>query len=86
MNKLYARMQGLYWFCILFLFSQNVFACPMCAGTDTGKDRYTVWILGAFVLLTYIPFTIIYRLTKKSKEADRLRELSRDDNPVSSNP
>ncbi len=72
-------MQSLLGFCILFLFSTPVFACPMCAGTDTGKDKYTVWILGAFVLLTYIPYTIIYRLMKKGKEANRLKELGNDD-------
>lgn len=91
-KKLIAGTQRIYFFCVLFLFSDFALACPMCAGSDTGKDRFTVWVLGAFVLLTYIPYTIIYRLSKKVKStkkkynenSDLKGEL--DDNSVSPNP
>jgi hypothetical protein len=44
-----------------------VMACPNCAGSANGKDKYTVAILGIFILLTYIPFYILFNLAKKSR-------------------
>ena len=51
---------------ILFCTSFYTLACPYCAGTDSGKDQYTLYILGAFILLTYIPGYLIYRMIKKN--------------------
>ena len=44
-----------------------VMACPNCAGSTNGKDKYTVAILGIFILLTYVPFYILFNLAKKSR-------------------
>ncbi len=43
-----------------------VLACPNChAVVGKGKPPYTIIILGIFVLLTYIPFYILFRAAKK---------------------
>lgn len=48
---------------------QWALACPACAGSLTNpKDRYLVYILGVFVLLTYIPMYFLYRMIKKNKD------------------
>jgi hypothetical protein len=44
-----------------------VMACPNCAGSTNGKDKYTVAILSIFILLTYVPFYILFNLAKKSR-------------------
>ncbi len=53
--------------CFLFA-SAAALACPYCAGsTGNEGDQYIVYVLGGFILLTYIPFYILFRLTKKKK-------------------
>jgi hypothetical protein len=48
------------------LFSFAAWACPGCAGGSAdNKSMSTVWILGIFILLTYIPFYLLYRIIKK---------------------
>jgi hypothetical protein len=39
-------------------------ACPGCIGSNP-KDQYLVYILGGFILLTYIPFFFLFRMIKK---------------------
>lgn len=42
------------------------YACPGCVGSNP-QDKYLVYILGAFILLTYIPFFFLFRLIKKNQ-------------------
>jgi uncharacterized membrane protein len=57
-----------YFFFIIFqILPAIALACPNCAGSSNAKDKYTVVILGIFILLTYIPFYILFNLTKRSK-------------------
>ena len=54
-------------FISLFI-QMNVWACPTCAGSGNNKaDVNTVIILACFILLTYVPFYLIFRLIKKYK-------------------
>lgn len=64
MNK--ALLTGLFLFALLI--PELAQACPYCAGSLTNpKDQYLVYILGVFVLLTYIPMYFLYRMIKKNK-------------------
>jgi hypothetical protein len=54
----------------VFFISGSASACPNCAGSADGRDQYTLIILGLFVLLTYIPFALFYRMAKKTKRND----------------
>ena len=49
------------------IFTQvNLWACPTCAGSGNNKaDVNTVIILACFIVLTYVPFYLIFRLIKK---------------------
>ena len=70
MNNYFSKMRFAYISLIFFILTSPIYACPMCAGTPRYKDRFTVYLLGVFILLTYIPYTIIYRLTKKYKHLE----------------
>ena len=51
---------------LLSLFSIAAWACPGCAGGSAdNKSMNTVWILGIFILLTYVPFYLLFRITRK---------------------
>ena len=56
---------------VFFVLSSSIFmavlswACPMCAGAEQEKDLYTVPLLAGFILLTYIPYAVIFRLIRK---------------------
>ena len=59
----------------LFLFAQDVLACPGCAGSmDNPKDNMLVWILTGFIILTYIPFYILYRTIIKNRHLNESAE------------
>lgn len=47
-----------------------VLACPNCAGSDNAQDKYTVYILAGFIILTYIPFYLLYKTAFKHKKKD----------------
>jgi len=48
------------------VWSTVVLACPNChAAINDGKPPYTIIILGVFVLVTYIPFYLLFRAAKK---------------------
>ena len=49
------------------LFPTLTWACPMCTA-NSNKDQYTVPILAGFILLTFIPYIIIFRLIKKYRK------------------
>jgi len=67
---------------LFFIFLSNtVWACPGCIGSNP-RDQYLVYILGAFILLTYFPLFYLFKLIKKHKnfnatvavEADAINE------------
>ncbi len=53
---------------LLMFVSFAAWACPGCdsaAATKAGQPPWTLYILGGFVLSTYIPFYILFRSAKK---------------------
>jgi hypothetical protein len=53
----------------IFLFADSAWACPGCAGSmDNSKYESTVYILMAFIGLTYIPFFILYKTVWKYRK------------------
>ena len=51
---------------VMILSSSALFACPMCGGAgEVEKDQYTTFVLAGFILMTYIPYLVIFRLIKK---------------------
>lgn len=52
---------------IIYLIPMAVWACPNChVGVNEGsKPPYTLMILGAFIILTYVPFYILFKAAKK---------------------
>jgi F0F1-type ATP synthase membrane subunit a len=63
-------------------FVTDLLACPYCAGsTQSGKDTNTTLVLALFILATYIPYTIIYRLIKKHRALKEAHDSSGSANP-----
>ena len=53
----------------LYHFIATTWACPMCAGSnDSQVDQYIIYALGGFILLTYIPFFIMYKISRKHRK------------------
>ena len=51
---------------LLWGLSTAVMACPNCHAMVTkNKPPYTLFILGVFILLTYIPFYILFSAAKR---------------------
>ena len=52
---------------LLLVFTVTAWACPGCDSAAAAKNQppYTLYILGGFILMTYIPFYILFRATKK---------------------
>jgi hypothetical protein len=51
------------------IFATDLLACPYCVGNGQGgKDSNTTLVLGLFILSTYIPYYIIFRLIKKHRD------------------
>jgi hypothetical protein len=57
---------------LIIVFSNTVMACPNCAGSTDARDKYTVAILSCFILLTYVPFYLIFKKASKIKKTDKL--------------
>jgi hypothetical protein len=48
---------------VFFLLSEMVMACPSCAGSMTNpREKYIIYALGGFILFSYVPMFILYRL------------------------
>jgi len=47
------------------LAGQVLVACPNCAGSENAADKYTVYILSAFIVLTYVPFYLLFKMASK---------------------
>ena len=71
------KLSILLFFIVLFM-TNTVWACPGCAGSmDNSKYASTVYILMAFIGLTYIPFFILYKTVWKYRKS----ELPHDRSP-----
>ncbi len=55
--------------CLLLIFPfSKILACPNCAGSlDDPKTLSTAYILMGFILFTYIPLFLIYRVIYKHR-------------------
>jgi uncharacterized BrkB/YihY/UPF0761 family membrane protein len=57
---------------VIFVFafqSFDAFACPGCIGSLGKKnDQFTVWGLSIFILATYIPMSMLYRMIYKHRK------------------
>lgn len=52
--------------------SDVLLACPACAGSlSNPRDKYMVYVLGIFVLFTYIPMYYLYRMIKKHNKTNQ---------------
>lgn len=65
------KLKILYTFFLLGL-SDIVLACPMCGGSSSNpRDKYMVYVLGIFILFTYIPMYYLYRMIKKHNKTNQ---------------
>ncbi len=54
------------------IFTSALWACPTCVGSmDDPKSGNIVYILGGFILLTYIPFYFIYKTIIKNHDFNK---------------
>lgn len=62
-------------FVIFFLLTSfSVFACPNCGGSTNSFDGNKIIILSIFILLTYIPMSMLFRMAinkRKKNPTDR---------------
>jgi len=63
-------------FALLFIsLCQVVTACPTCIGSGNNpKAGNIVYILGGFIVLTYIPFYLIYKTIIKHRNVNNVTE------------
>ena len=55
------------------LYTDVVLACPTCIGSGNNpKAGNIVYILGGFIILTYIPFYLIYRMIIKHRNVNNV--------------
>lgn len=53
---------------LMLIMTEAILACPSCMGSmDDPKSGNLVYILGGFIILTYIPFYLIYKTIIKNK-------------------
>lgn len=50
---------------LTILAGQVLVACPNCAGSENAQDKYTVYVLSAFIILIYIPFYLLFKMAFK---------------------
>lgn len=63
---------------LLFFINFSIWACPACAGSmQNESDKYIVVALGVFILLTYIPFYILYSTIIKNRNVNNEHQGSR---------
>lgn len=73
---------------IYLMSSDLLMACPACAGgtiNSPSQSSSTLIILGSFILLTYIPFYLFYKATKKySPDSATTSQVSKEGSNSSS--
>ena len=59
---------------LILLVPSLVLACPGCVGTGKGADQdKTVYILGVFILFTYVPIYYLFKMIIKYKDINGKR-------------
>lgn len=58
-----------------FFLSFSLWACPYCAGSSDGKDKNTWMILAGFILLTYVPFYLLFRVAFKKRKKTKVQDV-----------
>ena len=60
---------------LLLVLSSSALACPFCGGASVSENnQYTVYWLAGFIILTYIPFYLMYRLAKKGNKLKKTHD------------
>lgn len=59
---------------LIYFSGQVAMACPACAASnmDNPQASYMVYILMAFIGLTYIPFYLLYRMVYKNRHFNQI--------------
>lgn len=53
----------------LYLLALKAEACPSCIDSmNNDQDRYFLLIVGSFILLSYIPLFILYKMAFKNRK------------------
>ncbi len=61
-------MKNFFIFLVFAFWSSMSQACPNCAGSTVAEtEDYTFLILGGFIVLTYIPFYLLFKRAYKSQ-------------------
>ena len=53
---------------VLFFKSLGLWACPNCGGSTNSFDGNKIFILSIFILLTYIPMSLLFRMAMKNRK------------------
>lgn len=53
--------------------SGELLACPGCMGTNP-NDKYYLWVIGAFILLIYIPMFYMWKTFIKHKDVNKIEK------------
>jgi len=71
-SRFYIRLSALVAIVSIFVV-ENAWACPGCAGSMDKNGSYAklVYILGGFILLTYLPFSILYGMIIKNRNFNK---------------
>jgi len=71
-SRIYIRLSSLIAIISIFMV-ENAWACPGCAGSMDKSGNYAklVYILGGFILLTYVPFSILYGMIIKNRNFNK---------------
>lgn len=68
-SRFYVRLLIVVFIFIFAFHATDVLACPGCIGSLGKKnDQFTVWGLSIFILATYIPMSMLYRMIYKHRK------------------
>lgn len=59
-------MNKIFFFIFNVIISGQALACPGCLGTNP-KDKYYLYIIGAFILLCYVPMYFLFKMIFKMR-------------------
>lgn len=60
----------------LTIFSGELMACPSCIGSGP-NDHYYLWVIGAFILLIYIPMFYLFKTFIKHKDVNNIENSNK---------
>ncbi len=58
---------------LTFMFSDEVFACAMCMGSNP-NDKYYLYVIGAFILIIYFPMFYLFKTFYKYKNINNQKD------------